>query len=200
MPSRRAVLGGMAALGAAGLVAGCGNVLNSLSVTDTYDLTAPTNVKVPGATRAQILVADPVALSVLDSDRVMVRDGAAEVRYLGGAQWTDRLPRLVQARLMQTFENSGRARAVGKPGQGLAIDYQVVSDIRRFEYQAKERLAAVEISVKLMNDRDGRVIGTQIFHAEVPVAADSSRAIIAALDAALDKVLIGILRWVVGRI
>jgi cholesterol transport system auxiliary component len=200
MPTRRALLRGTMALGAAGLLAGCGSIAGSFSVTDTYDLTAPTDVKVAGGTRAQVLVADPQALAVLDSDRVVVREGATEIRYLGGSQWADKLPRLIQARLIQTFENSGRARAVGKPGQGLAIDYQVVTDIRRFEYQAKERQAAVEISVKLMNDRDGRVVGTQIFKAAMPVAADSNSAIVAALDSALDKVLIGILRWVVARI
>lgn len=174
--------------------------MGSFSSTDTFDLTAPTDVKVPGGTHAQILVADPQALSVLDSDRVVVRDGPTEIRYLGGSQWADKLPRLIQARLVQTFENSGRARAVGKPGQGLAIDYQVVTDIRRFEYQTKERLAAVEISAKLMNDRDGRVVGTQIFRATMPVAADSATAITTALDGALDTVLVGILRWVVGRV
>ena len=200
MPTRRALLRGTMALGAAGLLAGCGSIMGSFSVTDTYDLTAPTDVKVAGGTHAQILVADPQALAVLDSDRVVVREGATEIRYLGGSQWADKLPRLIQARLIQTFENSGRARAVGKPGQGLAIDYQVVTDIRRFEYQAKERQASVEISVKLMNDRDGRVVGTQIFKAAMPVAADSNSAIVAALDSALDKVLVGILRWVVARI
>jgi cholesterol transport system auxiliary component len=200
MPTRRALLRGTMALGAAGLLAGCGSIAGSFSVTDTYDLTAPTDVKVAGGTRAQVLVADPQALAVLDSDRVVVREGATEIRYLGGSQWADKLPRLIQARLIQTFENSGRARAVGKPGQGLAIDYQVVTDIRRFEYQAKERQASVEVSVKLMNDRDGRVVGTQIFKAAMPVAADSNSAIVAALDSALDKVLIGILRWVVARI
>lgn len=200
MPSRRAFLRRVALLGSAGALAGCSSVLGSFSTTDTYDLTAPVDVKVAGGTRAQILVADPQALTVLDSDRVVVRDGATEIRYLGGSQWSDKLPRLLQARLIQTFENSGRARAVGKPGQGLAIDYQVVTDIRRFEYQAKERQAAVEISAKLMNDRDGRVVATQIFRAEVPVASDSAKAIITALDGALDKVLVGILRWVVGRV
>jgi cholesterol transport system auxiliary component len=188
-------LGGLT--GVMGLT-GCGSIGGMLTVTDTYDLTAPSNVKVPGGTAAQILVADPQALQVLDSDRVMVRDGI-EVRYLSGAQWTDRLPRLVQARLIQTFENSGRARAVGKPGQGLAIDYQVVTDLRRFEYQAKERRAAVEISVKLMNDHDGRVVATQIFRGDVPVTSDASSAIISALDQALDRVLVSIMKWVFAR-
>lgn len=200
MPSRRGVLRAVAVTGAAGLLAGCSSVLGSFQTTETFDLTAPTDVKVPGGTHAQILIADPQALSVLDSDRVVVRDGPTEIRYLGGSQWSDRLPKLIQARLVQTFENSGRARAVGKPGQGLAIDYQVVTDIRRFEYQAKERQAAVEISAKLMNDRDGRVVGTQIFRATVPVATDSVSAIVTALDSATDTVLIGILRWVVARI
>jgi cholesterol transport system auxiliary component len=199
-PSRRQILRGLALAGVAAPLAGCASVMGALSVNDTYDLTAPEGVKVAGGTTAQILIADPQALNVLDSERVVTRSGPAEIRYLSGAQWTDRLPRLVQARLIQTFENSGRTRAVGKPGQGLAIDYQIVSDIRRFEYQVREKRALVEISVKLMNDRDGRVIGSRIFTGEVAYGGDSSSGIVGALDGALDRVLVGILRWTVAKI
>ncbi len=40
---------------------------------------------------------------------------------------------LVQLRLLQAFQNTGRIGAAGLPGQGLAIDYQVVTELRRFE-------------------------------------------------------------------
>ena len=53
--------------------------------------------------------------------------------YLAQSQGSDRLPRMVQLRLLQAFENTGRIGAVGVPGQGLAIDYQLVMEIRRFE-------------------------------------------------------------------
>ena len=39
----------------------------------------------------------------------------AAINYLSGAQWSDRAPKLVQARLVDSFRNSGRVRSVGMP-------------------------------------------------------------------------------------
>ena len=130
----------------------------------------------------------------------MVRSDAASIQYLGGAQWGDRLPKIVQARLVQAFENSGRFGGVGRPGEGLAIDYQVMTDIRAFEIQtAGSDVATVEISVKLLNDRTGDVGSSKVFSASVPVGAGSD-AFVRGLDAAFDKVAVELVNWTAGKI
>ncbi|MEZ5800851.1 MAG: ABC-type transport auxiliary lipoprotein family protein [Nitratireductor sp.] len=84
-----------------------------------------------------------------------------EIEYLAKSQWSDRLPKVVQARLIEAFENTGRVRAVSKPGEGLVIDYQIVTDIRAFQANvgAGSRDAMVSLSVKLVSDRTGRWCG-----------------------------------------
>src|SRR5690606_23885591 len=93
---------------------------------DTFELTAPETLssgrKLP---RRQVLIAEPVALKALDSSNIVIRSSATSVEYLAGAQWSDRLPKIVQARLAEAFQSTGRLGGVGLPGQGLAVDYQI---------------------------------------------------------------------------
>ena len=111
------------------ILAGCGAKADK----DTFELSITPASTGPAARGRQILVPQPTALSSLDSDQVIVRVSPSEIQYLAKSQWGDRLPRMVQAKLVEAFENSGRLGGVGTPGQGLAIDYQVVTDIRTFE-------------------------------------------------------------------
>jgi cholesterol transport system auxiliary component len=165
----------------------------------TFDLSAPEGVKSTHTIAAQVLVPEPVALKALDTERILVRPGPIEISYYPGAQWSDRLPRLIQNRLVQTFENSGKIRA-GRPGQGLAIDYQVVTDLRAFDFDSSTKQVHVEISVKLMNDHDGKVIATEVFSGTGPVASDTAGGVTSALDQVLETQMQGIVAWVVKRI
>ena len=168
----------------------------------TFDLSVPESF--PGlraGSSAQILIQEPAALKVLDSERIVVRPSATGVEYMARAQWSDRLPKLVQTRLLQAFENSGRVRAVGRPGEGLLIDYQIVSDIRAFQLSLAEgRTAVVEITGKIVNDRNGRVVAGRRFSARVPTAGESAEAVVAALDRALGEVLVEFVGWTLSRI
>ena len=40
----------------------------------------------------------------------MVRPKADQVSYYKGIAWSDRLPRLVQTRMIETFQNSGAVK------------------------------------------------------------------------------------------
>ena len=179
------------------LLGGC-SVLPTGSI-DTYDLSATSQATSARTVSAQVLVPEPVALKALDTERILVRPKPSEINYYPGAQWSDRLPKLVQSRLIESFENSAHVRA-GRPGQGLLIDYQVVTEIRAFEYDATTRKARIEISAKLMNDHTGRVVTSEVFRSEVDCASDSAKAVVTALDAALDLQLKAIIGWAIKRI
>ncbi|MGG7518472.1 ABC-type transport auxiliary lipoprotein family protein [Allorhizobium undicola] len=179
-------------------LAACGSTPN-----DTYDLavaTAPLQAKAT-APKRQILVQDPTALKVLDSEMIVVRVSGTEMQYLSKSQWADKLPRMVQSKLVEAFENSGKLGGVGKPGQGLAIDYQLISDIRSFEIEAGNgRHAVVEISVKLLNDRNGTVMAQRVFSASVPARSGENQAMVDALSQAFSKVSSDIVAWTLSAI
>ena len=176
----------------AALLSGCGTKANN----DTFDLSLTPAVDGPSARNRQILVPEPTALKMLDSEQVVVRISPSEVQYLANSRWGDRLPRMVQSKLVEAFENSGRLGGVGKPGQGLAIDYQVVTDSRTFEVTTNgARVANVEISAKILNDRNGTVRAQSTFKASAPVSGSENRDFVSALDRAFAKVGSEIVDW-----
>ncbi len=172
------------------LLSACGG-----SAPATFDLTAPRSGITARAARGQMLVAEPSATSPVDGDRIVVRTGAESVAYLTGAQWSDRLPRLVQTRLIQTFENGKSLRAVGRPGDKIVADSTLTSEIRRFEIDVTTGQAVVEISAKLVGESSGRVIAAKIFTAQTAGSASNGGAAAAALDEALGSVLRQIVAW-----
>ncbi|WP_346358631.1 ABC-type transport auxiliary lipoprotein family protein [Bosea sp. (in: a-proteobacteria)] len=179
-------------LAAAGslLLAGCGGG----SAPTTYDLSAPRDFGRIGGGGGVLIVAQPTAVQALDSDRLIVKDSSGALSFLGGAQWADRVPNLVQTRLIQTFENGSRIAAVGRPGERIVPDFQLNTDIRAFNIDAASGQAVVEITAKLIGDRTGKVQRAKLFSARVPAGAEGAGAA-QALDQALSQVLIQIARW-----
>jgi len=165
---------------------------------DTYDLTsAAAQAEGSRRSRTQILIAEPTALKVLDGENVVIRPSAATVEFLKGAQWADRLPRIVQSRLAETMQASGRYGGVGKPGEGLAIDYQIVTEIRAFEIRVDGSARAdVRLYVKVLNDRNGVVRAARTFQAQAPVGGAGNDAYVEALDSAFGQISREIASWV----
>ena len=185
----------------------------------TFDLVTPAAVgEVSPARGVQVLIAEPSALGTLASQRVLVRVGPREVQYLAGARYTDTLTRLTQFKLKRALESASRIGAAALPGEGLAIDYQIITDIRAFEIRVGDgtavvagpallpstRDAFVSLTVKILDDRSGNVIASRVFDASSPVGPvtddNVGDAYLAALDAALDRVLVDIRTYVAGRV
>ncbi|MCF3641947.1 ABC-type transport auxiliary lipoprotein family protein [Rhizobium sp. TRM95111] len=163
---------------------------------DTFSLSAMPVIEGPSARNRQILVPEPSALKALNSEQVVIKPTVSEIQYLAEAQWSDRLPKLVQAKLVEAFENTGSVGGVGKPGEGLAIDYQVATDIRAFEVRTDgPDVAVVEIFAKVLNDRNGTVRAQKAFAATVSVSGTGNPAFIKALDAAAANVTAEIVAW-----
>lgn len=187
--TRLPLIGGVCA---AFLLAGC-STLGLESAPTIYDLRAPASIDVGSSrTSRQLLVADPTAVRFYATDRIVVRDSAATLAYFPGASWSDALPDLLQARFAEAIERTGRARAVGRPGQGLLIDIRLVPEIRSFEIAITEggqANAVIDIALKVMNDANGRILAGQTFAASVPAASDGVDDGVEALNAALDALL-----------
>lgn len=170
---------------------------------DTYELTAPdpdTRGRARG--RTQILVAEPSALKSLDGENIVVRPTPGTIQFLKGAQWGDRLPRVIQARLVETFQSTGRIAGVGRPGEGLAIDFQVIAEIRAFEIvlSGGGSRARVDLYVKVLNDRNGQVRASRSFDATAAVSGQGNDAYAAALDRAFGEAAAAIVEWTIGVI
>lgn len=185
-------------LGVSMLALGACSGLKREKQRETYDITAPREFSgLRKGRRAQILIKEPTALKAVDSDRIIVKPDRNVVTYLSGAQWTDTVPKLVQTKLVESFENAGVTRATSKPGDGLVIDYQLVIDIRQFEVFDGD--AVIELSIKLLRDSNGVVRETRIFRASKAAKGIKAEDYVTAFDLAFDEIAQEIVRWVVRR-
>ena len=158
---------------------------------------------VPGAagTRSQILVPEPRALAAIATERIAVKPTASSMSYYQRVAWADTAPRVFQVLLLESLQNTGRVDAVGLPGQSLLIDYQIVTEVRDFHietYGADQ--ARVSVSVKILNDRNGRVVAARVFDATVPASGDSVDAAVRGIERAAQTVIADIIEWVLATI
>jgi cholesterol transport system auxiliary component len=196
---RRWQAGNVGALLALALSACSGGMFGPDTI-PTYDLTAPRLARAATAPHGQLVVSEPTALSILDSDRIVVRSAGDQVAHLANAQWSDRLPKLLQSRLVQALEDANRNRAVGTPDDRFSADYQLVTELRAFEISVvSSPVAEVEISAKLISDHGGRILATRVFHARIPAQSSSGPDAVAALDEAFHQVATALVQWA-GRL
>lgn len=190
------------ALVACTALASCAALGPQEATSDTYQLSTPASLdSAPVRRGIQLLVPEPTALKAIDSENIVVRPDPITVQYLGESQWSDRLPRLVQQRLAEALETTGRFEGVGLPGQGLAIDYQLVTEIRAFGVEVSTGQAVVVIGVKLLNDRNGSVRSTRTFRASVPTGASpSAPQYVGSIDRAFGLVIQDIVLWTTNRL
>jgi cholesterol transport system auxiliary component len=166
----------------------------------TFDLSAVDSGLASARARAQLEVIEPTTSIELDSNRIVIRTSPEAIAYLSGAQWTGRLPTLVQTRLVQTFENAKLLQSVGRPGEHFTADYALTTEIRSFEINVPRGEAVVEIVAKIVSETSGRVIAAQIFSAKVPTQVKEEGAPATALDHALAEVMRAIVRWTATKI
>ncbi|MCC6946220.1 MAG: membrane integrity-associated transporter subunit PqiC [Bradyrhizobiaceae bacterium] len=179
-------------------LAGCGGGGGDLQ---TFELMAPREYNTARQARGSLVVALPTALRAIDSERVIVQPTPGEVNYLAGARWSDRVPRLVQARIIEAFENSKRIRAISREGEKLQADYKLDTEVREFGLQiTPSPQAFVEISVRLVNARNGRVVATQVFTGRAETSSVDGPSATAAINHAFGTVLIDLVGWATARI
>lgn len=183
-------------------ISGCALIKPAPAPRDTFEITAPASFSsIRGGTSAQILIKLPNALKSIDSDRIVVRANGSEITYMSGAQWSDSVPRMVQAKLVEAFENTGATGATAKPGDGLVIDYQIISDIRRFEIDSNgSPQAIIEISLKLLSDKSGKVVESRIFKASASASIQDGASTVSAFDNAFAELSKEIVIWVFSRV
>jgi len=188
------------ALALAGCAGGLGGLVSSAPPA-AFDLAAANHFPHRSRpARGQLVIVEPVALAPYDSEKIVVRPGPGEAAQLGDVQWEDRLPKLMQARILQSFENASRLRAVGRPADKIASDFTLVTELRAFEISAADRTAVIEIAAKIVRERTGRIMAARVFRVSVPAASTEGVGAVAALNEAFGKAATQLVLWAAGVI
>lgn len=130
----------------------------------------------------QLVLAPPTSPRIFDSLRMAVRPTPGELQVYRGAQWARPPSDMLQDTLLRTLEDSGRITAVARQGSGMAADYKLLLDIRRFESDYTHGngsqgngtpAATIEVSAKLIHVASQRIAAARVFHQATPAASTS---------------------------
>lgn len=171
----------------------------SKPVVHVYDVLAADKFPdVQSIPKAQLLIAEPKALAVFESEKILASGG--DKPNLENAKWPDMLPRVVQARIVESFENAKYTNALGGSPELAQYDIQLQTEIRHFEIDEADGMRAnVEIVARLLN-KDGGVLSVRTFKAEVPAQSLEAPVAVKSFDEAFSKVAGNLVTWVCAEI
>jgi phospholipid/cholesterol/gamma-HCH transport system substrate-binding protein len=170
-----------------------------------YDLTAPRTFPASDQpAKGQLVIPEPNAPIGLDTPRVIIAPGAGESLPVDNVQWRDNIPKLLQSKLIESFENANYLSAVARPMEGLTADYQLLLEIRNFQISpTKSGTAAgdssppaahVEFAAKILGE-NGKIIASRTFDAIVPARQTDAPGAVAALNEAFGKAATDVVLW-----
>lgn len=184
------------------LLAGC-SILGGGSPKDAATIYAPDPriEAVPSwpAVSWQLAMTHPTSARMIDSLRIAVRPTPGELQVYKGASWAKTPTEMVEDGMLRALEDSGKIPAVARQGSGIAADYKLISDLRRFEadYDGQSLPSAViEVSVKLMHAQDQQVIASRTFLQAQPADGIALPQVADAFEQALRTLSRDVAGWV----
>jgi cholesterol transport system auxiliary component len=186
------------------LLGGCGGLIPSPPKRDVYRVSPIVAFASPlPRVTAQLLIAAPIAGGGLDNDRIALSRAAGSLDYFADAQWSDRLPFLIQAAIIEAFEKSRAVPAIGSDSGGLQADYIIDSEIRDFEavYDSPDGAprAVVRLQAKLVKMPERRILAQTSIAREEKAAANTIPKIVDAFGVALGGALQELVGWTVSN-
>ena len=164
-----------------------------------YDLVAPVAFpSISQASTAQLAIAEPTVTLQLDTQRILFEPASERPPGFADAQWGDSIPKLVQARLLQAFENFSLQRGVTRAAPEISAEWQLLVDIRSFQVvKTAGSVAEVTLTAKVLS-RDGRVLASKIFTQKAPVSDLRPELAVGAINEAFGRVAVEIVVWAAG--
>jgi phospholipid/cholesterol/gamma-HCH transport system substrate-binding protein len=182
-----------------GIVAGLERMTGSSTpaAKTVYNLQAAAAPATPGKPlKGQLVIPEPSTVVMFDTQRILFSPANDSAEF-ANAQWADTIPRLLQARLIQSFENYDIAHAPLRNADGAETDYQLLIDIREFQVAAVSPAAAkIAISARLLN-KQGKVVAARLFSAAQTIDKMDPPAVVAAFDTAFADIARELIAWTV---
>ncbi|HST44293.1 MAG TPA: ABC-type transport auxiliary lipoprotein family protein [Luteimonas sp.] len=147
----------------------------------------------------QLALAPPSAARVIDSFRIAVRPTPGEYQVYKGASWAKTPTDMLQDTVLRALEDSGRIGAVARQGSGVAADYKLVTDLRRFDadYAGNALPAAtIEVNVKLLHTIDQSIVASRTFLQATPAAGTDVARVSDAFSTSLGRIGGEISGWI----
>jgi cholesterol transport system auxiliary component len=167
--------------------------LYELTPKSTFDPTLP-------RVRSQLVVETLEAASGLTTSRIAVKQRPTTLDYYARSEWTDVAPRLVQTKIIESFENSGKIVSVGREGSGLRSDYILKGELRHFEaqlYDSEKPLIRIVVNVKLVRMPAREIVANRSFERTYTVETADIDKLVEGFDEALGSVMKRVVEWTI---
>jgi phospholipid/cholesterol/gamma-HCH transport system substrate-binding protein len=163
----------------------------------TYDLRAAQDVAASGRTIKGLLgLPEPTAIAMLQTQRFLFSP-AGDVPGFADAMWADSVPKLLQTRLIESFENYDIAHAPLRSVDGAPADHQLVIDVRRFQIAMDGGpMAEIALSARIL-DKNGGVVASRLFKQGQKIDKIEPVSAVAAFNAAFGQIAKDIIGWTV---
>lgn len=160
-----------------------------------YDLRAASGFAPPAKPiKGQLAIGEPSFVVMFDTQKILLAPGL-DYPAFAGFQWSDSIPKLIQAKLIQSFENYDIAHAPQRASDAVQADHQLLIDIRSFEITGSPELAAeVAFSAKIVG-KDGKQLAAKLFRASAPVDKPEPLAALAGFNQAFGSVAKELVLW-----
>jgi cholesterol transport system auxiliary component len=181
-------------------LAGCGSILQPPAPPPALYRLTPATDFAAGArvVPVQLAVDMPTAEAALDTTRIALTRSPTTLDYFAASAWTDRLTTIVQALLIESFDNAHRFAAVGREAGALRADVVLVTELRHFEalYSgAGSPHWQIEITAKLVKLPERALLVDRSFRGDEAAARNDLPAIVEASDLAWHGVAKDIADW-----
>ncbi|GGK13292.1 ABC-type transport auxiliary lipoprotein family protein [Luteimonas terricola] len=192
----RAVLAaGVLALGACSLLGGAGERERGMIYAPDPQVQAD-----PAWPRVdwQLSINPTTAARTVDTFRITVRPVPGELQVYGGASWARAPSDMVEDVVLRTLEDSGHVPGVARRGSGIAPDYRLLLELRRFEADYAGRAvpsATIELHAKLLHAREQGIVAARTFIFAEPAAATDVGSVAAAYERALESLGRDVAGW-----
>ncbi len=163
----------------------------------TYDLRAPQNLgSASKSIKGQLAIPEPTAVAMLETQRMLFSQ-PKDYPDFADFVWADSIPKLVQARLIESFENYDIAHAPLRVADIGQTDFQLLIDVRRFRIATdSEPAAEIGLSARIV-DKNGKVIASRLFEDSQKFDNVEPPAAIAAFDDAFGRIAKEMIAWTV---
>jgi cholesterol transport system auxiliary component len=146
----------------------------------------------------QLQIARPHADAAYDTARILVRPVPGELQVYKGASWTQPAPDLIHDLLLRACIDSGRFAGVARRGEGVAGQYELLLDLRRFESDYVGNAlphARIELGATLVHNADNRVVAHRVFQADVAATGGAMAEVNVAFERGLGQVASDLVGW-----
>lgn len=168
---------------------------------DTYTLSPLSAAQSRRTGSGHLVVELPTSGGELSTDRILIKVSPRQAKYLPDARWSEPTPAMVQTLLVNSLLNQDAFRLVSRVGAGLMPDLTLMTEIQAFQAELTgPNLATAQVRILIqltaIRESDRAITGTRRFGSTASVTSDSTVALIAALDRAMNSVLTEAVGWV----